>query len=62
MQGELPYIAMVGNKMDLAHLRAVKPDKHTEFADNNNLFSFLISARIGDLVSAWNIHTLFGLA
>ena len=47
----LPYIAVVGNKMDLTHLRAVKAEKHAQFADEANLYSFLISARLGDLVT-----------
>ena len=47
---ELPYMALVGNKMDLTHMRAIKPDKHAKFADENNMFSFLLSVRLGDLV------------
>jgi Ras-related protein Rab-28 len=47
---EMPYLALVGNKMDLTHIRAVKAEKHAKFADANNMFSFLLSVRLGDLV------------
>mmetsp|Transcript_36859 Transcript_36859/g.80569 ORF Transcript_36859/g.80569 Transcript_36859/m.80569 type:complete len:236 (+) Transcript_36859:35-742(+) len=47
----LPYIACVGNKMDLFHIRSVKADKHQAFADENVLHSFFVSARTGDQVN-----------
>jgi len=49
-----PYIALVGNKTDLQHLRAVKMDKHTHFADECNLYSYFMSAKNGD-----NVHSTF---
>jgi len=50
----LPYIALVGNKMDLVHLRTVKADKHDQFAAENNMYRYLISAKTGD-----NINPMF---
>jgi Ras-related protein Rab-28 len=47
----MPRITLVGNKTDLAHLRAVKVDKHNQFADENEMFSCFMSAKTGDNVS-----------
>jgi len=47
----LPYVALVGNKSDLQHMRAVDMDKHNDFADENDFFSYVLSARSGDNVS-----------
>ena len=49
-ENEMPYLALVGNKLDLTHLRVIKAEKHAKFADENNMFSFLLSVRLGDLV------------
>lgn len=47
----LPYIALVGNKMDMGiHLHTVKLEKHNTFADENNLYSYRLSAKTGDQV------------
>lgn len=46
----MPYVALMGNKMDLVHMRAVKQDKHTQFVDENDLYSYFVSARSGDQV------------
>lgn len=48
--GDLPYLALVGNKTDLFHMQAVKLDKHNTFADRNGLYSYLVSAKTGDQV------------
>lgn len=48
---QMPYIALVGNKIDLQHMRAVKADKHASFADSNQLYSYFVSAKSGDHVS-----------
>mmetsp|Transcript_22727 Transcript_22727/g.74297 ORF Transcript_22727/g.74297 Transcript_22727/m.74297 type:complete len:227 (-) Transcript_22727:21-701(-) len=48
---DLPYMALVGNKIDMSHLRAVKSDKHTKFSDDNGMKSFFVSAKTGDNVS-----------
>jgi len=45
-----PYLALIGNKIDLEHMRIVKADKHTEFALSNEMHSFFISAKTGDQV------------
>ncbi|CAE8588452.1 unnamed protein product, partial [Polarella glacialis] len=49
-ESPLPYVALMGNKHDLAHMRAVKVDKHTQFADENDLYTYFVSARTGDQV------------
>lgn len=46
-----PHIALVGNKIDLEHMRAVKIEKHQKFASENGLSSHFVSARTGDSVS-----------
>ena len=48
----MPYSALIGNKTDLSHIRAVRMDKHTAFADENEMFSYLMSAKTGDQVNA----------
>ena len=37
---------------DMGHLRAVKPQRHKEFADSAGMASFFVSAKTGDNVSA----------
>merc|ERR1719245_2416870 len=46
----MPYTALMGNKHDLSHIRAVKVEKHNQFADENDLYSYFVSARTGDQV------------
>jgi hypothetical protein len=47
-----PSIALVGSKGDLEHLRAVRLDAHTKFAQEFNIpLSFLVSAKSGESVS-----------
>jgi len=46
-----PYIAIVGNKTDLQHLRTVKLEKHNAFADAGNMYSYFMSAKTGDRVN-----------
>jgi Ras-related protein Rab-28 len=48
----LPYVALVGNKTDISHLRTVKLSKHQSFAALNDFASFFVSARTGDNVTA----------
>ena len=38
------------NKCDLSHMRAVKSEVHNRFADENVLYSFMMSAKSGDQV------------
>ncbi|XP_068133626.1 ras-related protein Rab-28 isoform X1 [Hyperolius riggenbachi] len=45
-----PFIALVGNKIDLEHMRTVKADKHQRFCQENGLGSFFVSAKSGDSV------------
>ncbi|XP_028919522.1 ras-related protein Rab-28 isoform X2 [Ornithorhynchus anatinus] len=43
-----PLVALVGNKIDLEHLRTVKADKHLRFCQENGLSSYFVSAKTGD--------------
>jgi Ras-related protein Rab-28 len=47
----LPFVALLGNKNDLRHLTAVRFAQHTKFAEENEMPSFLMSAKNGDHVS-----------
>ncbi|KAK1936735.1 Ras-related protein Rab-28 [Phytophthora citrophthora] len=49
--GRMPYVALVGNKTDLNHLRAVKVAKHKQFTEENDFKSFFVSAKTGDQVN-----------
>jgi len=51
-QGTMPYVALVGNKTDLNHMRAVKIEKHNQFAEENEMCSAFMSAKTGDSVSS----------
>ena len=44
------YLRVPGNKLDLGHLRAVRRETHDQFCDENDLNSFLCSAKSGDQV------------
>lgn len=48
---KLPYLALIGNKKDLEHLRVVKKEKHAEFAQENGMASYFLSAKSGDQVN-----------
>ncbi|XP_074641865.1 ras-related protein Rab-28-like [Tubulanus polymorphus] len=50
-QPKLPQIALIGNKVDLEHMRTVKLDKHEKFAQENGLSSHFVSAKTGDSVN-----------
>lgn len=56
---QLPYTALVGNKNDLRHLTAVRIEQHNRFAEENEMASFLISAKSGDQVRQgfWKVAT-----
>ncbi|MBN3298334.1 RAB28 protein, partial [Amia calva] len=45
-----PVISLVGNKIDLEHMRTVKADKHQRFCQENGLISQFVSAKTGDSV------------
>ncbi|CEL94612.1 unnamed protein product [Vitrella brassicaformis CCMP3155] len=52
-QGQpMPKCVLVGNKMDLTHLRSVKTDKHNEFAMCHSMKSYFVSAKTGDQVAS----------
>ena len=44
-------MALIGNKKDLEHLRTVKREKHVEFAQENGMANFFLSAKSGDQVN-----------
>ncbi|XP_022344290.1 ras-related protein Rab-28-like [Crassostrea virginica] len=48
---KLPHLALVGNKIDLEHMRTVKMDKHQKFAQERGMSSHFVSAKTGDNVS-----------
>merc|ERR1712050_177511 len=48
----MPYLALMANKHDLSHIRSVKLEKHNQFADENDLYSYFVSARTGDQVQS----------
>ena len=48
----MPYVALIGNKTDLNHMRTVKPEKHSAFAEENDMYSYTMSAKTGDQVNA----------
>ncbi|KAM7169032.1 ras-related protein Rab-28 isoform 1-T1 [Macrochelys suwanniensis] len=45
-----PLVALVGNKIDLEHMRTVKTDKHQRFCQENGFSSHFVSAKTGDSV------------
>lgn len=47
---QMPYVALMANKSDLVHIRAVKVEKHNQFAEENDLYSYFVSARSGEQV------------
>ena len=47
-----PLLALVGNKVDLMHLRQVKAEKHNMFAMENQMTPFAVSAKTGEKVNA----------
>ncbi|CAM9739150.1 unnamed protein product, partial [Sphacelaria rigidula] len=52
VDGNRPYVAMVGNKCDLSHLRAVQTASSSKFADDTGMYTFFMSAKSGDQVDA----------
>ena len=45
---ELPQMLMLGNKVDLNHMQAVKQDAHTKLAKAHNILAYYASAKTGD--------------
>ncbi|KHN77951.1 Ras-related protein Rab-28 [Toxocara canis] len=50
-QEKPPQLALVGNKTDLEHRRAVRIEKHTKFAEQHGMTSHYVSAKTGDSVT-----------
>lgn len=48
----MPILALMGNKIDLNHMQAVKSEQHEQFAKANGFYSFYVSAKSGDQVSS----------
>ncbi|CAG5135071.1 unnamed protein product [Candidula unifasciata] len=49
--GPMPYMALIGNKRDLEHMRTVKEDKQQKFAQEHGMTSYFVSAKTGESVS-----------
>ena len=51
-KSETTTLVLIGSKSDLEHLRAVRLDSHTRFAQEFNIpLSFVVSAKSGESVS-----------
>lgn len=50
-QSPILALQLVGNKVDMSHLRAVKSERHTSFAEMHGMHQFFVSAKTGDNVS-----------
>ena len=50
---ELPLMILMGNKIDLNHMQAVKSEEHMIFCEENKLSSYYVSAKTGDQVNTW---------
>ena len=50
--GNLPHVALIGNKSDLRHITGVRQESHMKFAQEHNMSSYFVSARSGDNVAA----------
>lgn len=52
VSAKLPHMVLMANKMDLAHQRAVKVNKHKEFVTSNSIAAdYFVSAKNGDYVT-----------
>jgi len=47
-QERAPTFALVANKIDLEHLRAIKSDRHHKFAQEHGLLTYAVSAKTGE--------------
>eukprot|EP01083_Nonionella_stella_P153242 492034_1 len=41
-EATMPYLALVGNKKDLEHVRTVKSEKHLRLADERSMFGYFM--------------------
>ncbi len=61
--GKMPLLMLVGNKIDLNHLRAVRLERHTQWAKENGCrASFFVSAKSGDQVGLMTLQVAADLA
>ena len=51
MVNQEPSLVLIGNKLDLPHLRKIIPAQHFAFSKINNLTPFVCSAKTGEKVS-----------
>lgn len=58
---EMPYLGLIGNKSDLAHICAVKSDAHNKFADEI-MYSYFVSAKSGNNVNSCFFRIAWDLA
>jgi len=47
-----PLLVLMANKIDLNHMRAVKPEEHEKFVEEHGMYSFYVSAKTGDQVTS----------
>lgn len=45
------HMALVGNKTDMEHRRAIRIDKHARFAEQNGMTTHYVSAKTGDSIN-----------
>ena len=45
---QMPMLILLGNKIDLNNMQAVKQDTHRKFAIKNGLTPYYVSAKTGD--------------
>ena len=58
----MPLLVLLGNKVDLNHMQAVKQDLHTKFSTDNSMNQYYISAKTGDQVNTVFMQTAANLA
>ena len=58
----MPLIVLLGNKVDLNHMQAVKQDLHLKFSTDNNMSQYYVSAKTGDQVNTVFLQTAANLA
>ena len=58
----MPKLILMGNKVDLNHMQAVKLDQHNEFAKDHDMKSYYVSAKTGDNLALAFLETAASLA
>ena len=58
----MPLLVLLGNKVDLNHMQAVKQDTHSKFATTNDMTHYYVSAKTGDQVNTVFLQTAASLA